>query len=262
MTSRLARAIVEHYPLAWRERYADEVLALLDDSQVRLIDLFELARGLFVERAKSLIEPVEHPTLTDWGFRAVAGLIGIAPAVTLVAGGAALGGQLARWLGEPSDVVSMIAVAICLTVVVVDIGARRLFRVELSRAANVGLALAICGFMVTWHWGFDAQGSGPARFSTSFYWAQMYIYAMVAHRLLGSRFPWRPMFDAVERYQEALQAVRRAQADVDRCLASTERLAQWHLQPALDTLAQCEQERDEARAIVDTYGYRARFQQA
>ena len=260
MMTRTARVVVRLYPFAWRERYADEVLALLDDSHVRLADVFELSRGLIVERAKSLIEPAEHPTLTDWGFRAVAGVIGIAPAVTLVVGGATLGGQLARWLGKPSDTLSLIAVAACLVVLVVDVGARRVFRVELSRAINLALVFAICLFTVIWRWGWTPTDSVPAHFHTGFSWPQLWIWTLVAHRLLGSRFPWRPMFDAVERYQEMLLAVRDARAEVDRCRASTERVAQWRLQPALETLAKREQDCDEARAIVNRYGYRPRFQ--
>ncbi len=251
MMTRLAQALVGKYPSAWRERYEAEVQELLVDSPVRISDVFELCRGLIVERMKSLIEPAEHPTMTDWGFRFVAWLINIAPAVTLVVGGAAFGRQLNAWLGEPSAVVSLVALVSCLIVVAIEIGSRRIFRVELGRAFNLGLVLLAVVFIVTWHWARTPEDFG--------HWSQLSIWAMVVHRLLATRFPWRPMFDAVERYQAASEAVRHAQAEVNRCLASNERVAQWRLQPALETLAQLEHERDEARVIVTGYGYRARF---
>jgi len=261
MMTRLARAIIRRYPFAWRERYEGEVLSLLDDSPVAPVDVLELSRGLIVERAKALIEPADHPALTDWGFRTVAGLINIAPAVTIVVGGAALGGQLARWLGDPPQAVPLIAVACCLVVLVIDIGARRVKGVALPRSINLALGVRHCLFMVMWHWSWTPSASVPANVHKMFYWSQLWVWTTVAHRLLGWRFPWRPMCDAVEKYQEALLAVRDAQSDVDRCRASNERLAQFHLQPALETLTQRERERDEARAIVETYGYRARFWQ-
>jgi hypothetical protein len=64
MLRRLARAIVYRYPPPWRERYADEVLALIEDSPVRFGDLGELVRGLIVERARALIEDADHPRRT------------------------------------------------------------------------------------------------------------------------------------------------------------------------------------------------------
>jgi hypothetical protein len=252
MMTRLAAAIVGKYPLAWRERYEVEVQELLIDSPVSIGDVCELGRGLIIERIKSLIEPADHPVMTDWGFRTVAWLISIAPAVTLVVGGAAFGLQLGAWFGEPSKVVLFVALICCLSVVAIDIGARRIFRVELGRAFNLGLVLLSVVFIVTWHWARTPSDSGSAQFQALAHWSQLFIWSTVAHRLLATRFPWRPMFDAVERYQAASEAVRRAQAEVDRS-ASAEGPAQWQLM-------QLERERDEAKAQVDSFGYRARFQ--
>lgn len=262
MMTHLARSIVRRYPTAWRERYEEEILALVDDSSVRLTDVVELLRGLLVERAKAFIEPGDHPTLTDWGFRSVLWFVGIAPALILVLGGAGLGGQLAVWFGKPPLVVSVIAVACCWVVVIVDLGARRIRRVQLRKSISLSLVFVTCLFVVMWHWSWSPSGRVPEDFQTMVRWGQLYIWAAVAHRLLGWRVPWGPMLDAVERYQAAREAVQRAQADVDRYRASTDRAAQFHLQPALETLAQIERERDEARAVVETYGYRARFRQS
>lgn len=259
MMSRLASAIVRRYPAAWRERYEAEVQELLLDSPVRAGDVSELCRGLIVERTKSLIEPGEHPVMTDWGFRFVAWLVGIAPAVTLVIGGAAFGQQLGAWWGEPSQTVLLVALICCCVVVAIDIGSRRIFRAELGRAFNLGLVFLAVVFMVTWHWARTPAESEPAQLQNMAHWSQLFIWTMVVHRLLATRFPWRPMFDAVERYQAASEAVRRAQADVDRCRASVDRRAQWQLHPALDKLEQAQQVFDETKAVIDSYGYRARF---
>ncbi len=266
MMTHLACAIVHRYPAAWRERYEDEVLALMDDSSVRLADVVELLRGLFVERVKALIEPGDHPTLTDWGFRTVLWFVGVAPALTIVVGGAALGGQLGAWFGEPHSAVPWITVACCWAVVIVDVGGRRIFRIEPSRSINLALVLVTCLFVVMWHWSMapstPPSSRVPAQFHTLYYCAQLFLWLLVAHRLLGWRLPWRPMLDAVERFQAAREAVQRAQTEVDRYRASTDRAAPFHLQPALAALAHKEQERDQARAVVETYGYRARFRQS
>lgn len=266
MMTHLARSIVRRYPTAWRERYEDEILALVDDSSVRLTDVVELLRGLLVERAKAFIEPGDHSTLTDWGFRTVLWFVGVAPALTIVLGGAGLGGQLAAWFGKPTFAVSVIAVACCWVVVIVDLGARRMRRVQLRKSINLSLVFVTCLFLVMWHWSMVPSTSPssrvPAQFHTLYYWTQLSIWTIVAHRLFGWRLPWQPMLDAVERFQAAREAVQRAQADVDRYRASHDRVAQFRLQPALETLAQIERERDEARAVVATYGYRARFRQS
>jgi hypothetical protein len=68
---RLGRWLVNRYPRPWRERYGEELLALLDDSGLRWGDILDLARALVVERARALIEPADHPTLA-------AAIIGVA----------------------------------------------------------------------------------------------------------------------------------------------------------------------------------------
>lgn len=58
--SALARFIVRCYPAAWRERYEDEVLVLLDAGQVRLVDVCGLLRHCITERVLALYEPGRH----------------------------------------------------------------------------------------------------------------------------------------------------------------------------------------------------------
>jgi uncharacterized membrane protein len=56
----LARLIVRMSPSAWRERYEDEVLALVDDGAVRLGDVCGLLRHCITERVLALYEPGRH----------------------------------------------------------------------------------------------------------------------------------------------------------------------------------------------------------
>ena len=60
---RSARRAVRGYPGPWRDRYEGELLALLEDSPARLRDVFDLTRGLIVERVRSTFEPGDRPTL-------------------------------------------------------------------------------------------------------------------------------------------------------------------------------------------------------
>jgi hypothetical protein len=64
MLRRLAVALVRNYPRPWREKYAGEVVELLEASPVRVRDVGELARGLALERARELIESDERPGRT------------------------------------------------------------------------------------------------------------------------------------------------------------------------------------------------------
>jgi hypothetical protein len=56
MLRHLARAIVSRYPAAWRERYADEVLDLLDSAPVRVFDVGELFRNMLVEQVRAAVD--------------------------------------------------------------------------------------------------------------------------------------------------------------------------------------------------------------
>lgn len=49
---RVARWLIRCYPARWRARYADEVLALIDDAGMSMFGLVDLARGALGERAR------------------------------------------------------------------------------------------------------------------------------------------------------------------------------------------------------------------
>jgi hypothetical protein len=52
--ARLAAFVIRCYPRRWRERYADEVLALVEDVGIGWLGVFDLARGALRERAIDL----------------------------------------------------------------------------------------------------------------------------------------------------------------------------------------------------------------
>jgi hypothetical protein len=61
--TRLACRILERYPRAWRERYGDEVRALLDDGRVSWTDVIDLCRGCLNEWKIALADPEHHPRI-------------------------------------------------------------------------------------------------------------------------------------------------------------------------------------------------------
>jgi hypothetical protein len=72
MTRRLARLILAVYPLAFRRRYADEMLALLDQTRVRPITLLDLLRGALLAHlrppaAAGAVDPADRVRATVSG---------------------------------------------------------------------------------------------------------------------------------------------------------------------------------------------------
>jgi len=86
-SSRWARALLRLYPRAWRARYEDEVLGLLDDDPADFRTLVDLARGLGRERMVALLEwrPGEAARLTAASFGEMASLLGIGALLSLLA---------------------------------------------------------------------------------------------------------------------------------------------------------------------------------
>jgi hypothetical protein len=54
MTGRLARRLVRLYPRAWRARYEDEILALIDETGLSFALALDLLRGGLVERGRTV----------------------------------------------------------------------------------------------------------------------------------------------------------------------------------------------------------------
>lgn len=61
MLKQFARSIVRRYPAAWRERYEEEVLDLIESAPVRAYDVGELFRNMLVEQVRATVD-IERPT--------------------------------------------------------------------------------------------------------------------------------------------------------------------------------------------------------
>jgi hypothetical protein len=84
---RLARFLVRHYPRAWRERYEDELLALLEEDPAGVLSVLDLVRGLVRQR---LIEafrwrPGEQARLGMAGLGEMLALLGLGVLLSLIA---------------------------------------------------------------------------------------------------------------------------------------------------------------------------------
>lgn len=105
---RMARRIVRAYPRAWRERYQDEMLALLESSDVHAAQVIDLARGCLRERAR----PSEVTRL----IRGFPLLCAPAPLAILGAGtGWVSGAWLSQW-GAPPDPLAILVFVLRISV--------------------------------------------------------------------------------------------------------------------------------------------------
>ena len=104
MRQTLARAIVHGYPSAWRERYEDEVIELVNAAQIRLSDLGELLHGLIIERARELLTADDAPRRTQLFL----GLLGPSVILATILLATAVGRGLTMWVGLwPSEWVAV-----------------------------------------------------------------------------------------------------------------------------------------------------------
>jgi hypothetical protein len=264
MTS-LASALVRRYPLAWRERYEPEVLALLEDSPPGLRDLLELTRGLLVERVKSWVEPGEHPYITFLVFRTSLALMRVLPAVVLAVGAALLGDSIRVQVGPPPEDVENLALAGLL--VALGIYYRRYFAVvwrtmgtsPADRDAEWRFtlfpkrwALPLAGLfvvcIVVMFWTPPWQNTRTPPFFHWWRWLSLYIWIGPIHSLLAGPMQWRAFFSALEAY-----------------MATIEGLVLHYTLPGSgpdQRRIQLEARRDALRATLDGYGYRARFRKS
>ncbi|HUR20235.1 MAG TPA: hypothetical protein VMZ90_05455 [Vicinamibacterales bacterium] len=273
MMRRLAAFILGKYPTPWRERYEDEVLALMEDLPVRLGDLGELARGLIVERVKATIEPGDSPRLSAFVFWSIAAIVRVAPSLLLILGAAALAELVRRTAGIPSENVTF-AGMIILSVVLIGFHWRKwktrsehkwIGPVQHLFPAAVR-ALMLCAlFLGTFLMQVGDEGWEP---SSQFQhivnrWFHLWMYVAIAHGLTSAFWPWRPMLDAFSQYNAAVRELRWAHLEVDRwrALISEGVSAEQDLANAQIARDRIIHRRDEASAILHGYGYRARFQQ-
>ena len=227
MRSRLARWIVDRYPRGWRERYRDEVRALLDDGRVTWGDVIDLWRGCLSEWKIAVADPEHHPGAFDLmnGLTALMRWLGLYIAVTVPA--ATLGWILRERFGPPSSWVPTLGLLLALGALALSLANRIAFfraYTKTSGSLKIWLPTLVMGLVaISWDeapgWSFVLQSlwwtfifaqkpfdpsdpivaMGGRRHQLG--WANMELARCLS---LPETDPWRP------------PQLARAQAEVDR----------------------------------------------
>lgn len=265
MMSHLARATVRRYPAAWRERYEDEVLALLAEAPVRWRDVIDLSRGLLIERVRSVLEPGDHPTLAAAVYWLLLATLRYLPGV--VATGLLLAAGL--WLNRTFGPAPTWAAIVGFGSFLVGTGYHRKYYWPADRAGiprndrmpmprGRGLAVLLMVFVgfgiVTWA---DPPGgrTGPMQTALWFYLLPGFIASQIRPRFTRSReILWA--FGALD---SVMSQLKWAQMELDRCrILHAE--GQWvPLADAEADVQRLRNERDEILSVLHRCGYRARF---
>lgn len=271
----LASALVRRYPLAWRERYEAEVLALLEDSPPGLRDLLELTRGLVVERVKSWVEPGEHPAALTWTVWPLLWLVRIAPAVVLLVLAMTAGQAIRQYAGEPPEMLQWTYPLLLIGPVVyyevrvwrrVDDDAAtapwrryRFFSVS-ERVCLVGLTLV--GIVIMQWSPIPGIRGGAARFAEASHWLRLAMWSGLVFVQLMRALPWQQMWNALDEYRTVTSHLRWARMELDRCrtLAGPEGARQ--LEAAEREWHALEHRRQAALDVMHSYGYRATFKKS
>jgi len=77
----LVRACLRLYPRSWRDRYADEVLVLVEDAGAGIGDLVDLAVGGLGRRAGELQRGAPMPSIVRWSILVVAVVVAMPTAI-------------------------------------------------------------------------------------------------------------------------------------------------------------------------------------
>lgn len=262
---RLAASIVRRYPAPWRERYEGEVLGLIDDSPVRLHDLGELMRGLFVERARALIEDSDRPSRTAAILRSLKPMF----VITFVGSAAAVGFIFRQWRGPLSPLIGEVGmfglVAFGLIAMLAQMVAQHRRSVSHQPipfwATLSVLPLGFAGFaLYTWA-GWPGSGSGQFPGSGWFRmltWGLIYINA--TGHMTSSFWPGAKMLDEIENLAGADRQIKSARIWIEGCETMMAKGVPSPLDQAQAQLAEGERNRELALEELQKLGYRARFQ--
>jgi hypothetical protein len=258
LLQRAARRVVRGYPPPWRERYEGELLALLEDSPARLRDVFDLTRGLIVERARALFEPGDHPGV----LATLAAVAAFARGLVIAAPPILAGLATREWLGPAPRAVERFAIFASLVFICVLVAVRVLRahlpgvfepgepRARLSQWAGLvylGLAIPIA-FLLSWSSNHVLQALNP-----------LWMFAPVWDRLAVRR-PWQvEIARAIHNLRSAQQEMKWAQMELQRCEDLVAEGVPAPLQEARDAIERLARQRDEAMATLHGLGYRARL---
>lgn len=260
MSRRIARAIVRRYPAAWRERYEDEVLELVNAAPLRLSDLCELLYGLMVERWRELVTADDAPRRTQ------AILILLGPGVILVtilvaiAVGRGLATTVGPWPSQWVDVGEWTLSGLFLLHVLASTR-------WLSRRLSVPAWLTLLGGLLSLfvmvalaEWGNIIRFEGSENvMPVPVTWRRALFFWMIGTGLTRGRWPDKSILDAIDQRDAYEGQLRLAQAWVAGCHTS---MASGLPAPLTEAEAQVDhlrRELDRANDELAAKGYRARF---
>lgn len=267
----LARYIVRRHPAAWRRRYEDEVMALIDDRGARIRDIADLARSALAERVLSWYEPSQHIAR----FRLISGLVVTAFGMLVIAVFFAVGavpwavgyGVLQAWGPFPAPVAEavawlpvplMIAVLACWFRLVRQRkwGTRAVVATPLDRRL-VWAMLACCG-MVGFLNGAAVEPSWSMVFNSGYLPVMMVLQIFEPSDI---RWPGSDLLDALGRLRATRYALRWARMELTRCEGLYEgRDAGPELRAARHAMNLLLADEAQAMADLTAMGYDARFQ--
>jgi hypothetical protein len=247
---------VRHYPKPWRERYADEMLALLDDTPARWRDLVDVAYGLIVERAQSVFEPGDRPILTFAMLLIVPTVMGLAlvfPAVGLGIVARVEFGALPRWAEPLGILISYLSMLLSYV---------RLLKSQVFDAERE-LVVWKDGATLPW-WGTAVTLAGTVIVSWSRRQVEITNFLPIAV-YVGT---WLVMGDRSNRMTVAIRELfslarkrKWARMEVERCQRLVAAGNWAPLAAAKSALLRIETRQEAARASLHALGYRARFRE-
>jgi hypothetical protein len=259
----LSRWLVRRYPPPWRERYEDEMLALLDESAPRWRDITDLVRGLAVERARATFEPGDRPWLTYALVAAAQQALGVG----FVFIASVVGWGARYWLGDPpqtlgrADDLIVIAClfAFCVRSFQLALESQRYQltgNTDLSRywlplfsrrTGAVWLATIFIGvFLSTWE-------SSYANLTTHLMLGTFASYQLASWRLIHN------LSEAVHQLGAAKHELKWALMERDRCERLAAEGAMSPLQEARSNVERITHRMGEARTMLHAMGYRAKY---
>jgi hypothetical protein len=273
MLKSLARAIVRRYPAAWRERYEDEVLALVDAGAVRPRDVVDLLRGWIRERVLALYEPSRHIP----AFRLISGLALAAFVTVMVVGTLAVAavpvlcGYLIRLATGPLPVGTLDAMEWALLpffILPLGISWIQLYRLQWAHvktgaplpptfARHRLVVLGVCGGMSV------LGGMRPDISFESSYVFVLYPWMVLTHFYeppADAKWPGNDLFETLGRLRSVRYDLRWARMELDRCEGIYEgREPGPELRAARAEIARLMGAEADALASLDAMGYHARF---
>ena len=264
---RLAQAVLHRYPRAWRERYEEEITALIDDTRLEWRDVAELVRGMLAERARELVQSDERPKRTAFVLSAVRFAFGVAFVGSVVA----FAGLIRRLTGVLPEstgqiiVLGMLPLFVAFLVVLWRIRRGPPFRPQPPYPAWATFTMLPLWFLLltVMAWALDWS---PRESSILPGWlgylpsiSNLFWLGVVAVGLASGLLPGRQLLFTFSQLTVLEDQLRSARQLVDGCHEMIAKGVPSPLSAAESELDRVTRGRDAARARLYALGYRARL---